>query len=104
MNLAELPLGAVATVTRVGGLGSFRRRLMELGLLPGTRVEVVSVAPLGDPLELLLRGASLSIRRTDALTVEVSPVLVGHIAREAEPRAADKGGLLARSARSPSSS
>jgi hypothetical protein len=44
---------------------------MELGILPGTRVELVRVAPLGDPLELLVRGASLSIRRTEALKVEV---------------------------------
>ena len=72
MNLSELPLGAVATVTRVGGAGSFRRRLMELGLVPGTRVEVRGIAPLGDPLELLVRGASLSIRRSEALSVEVT--------------------------------
>ncbi len=71
MNLAKLPLGSVARVTRVGGAGSFRRRLMELGILPGTRVEVVSAAPLGDPLELLVRGASLSIRREQAESVEV---------------------------------
>ncbi len=72
MNLSELPLGAIAAVTRVGGTGSFRRRLMELGLVPGTRVEVRGVAPLGDPLELLVRGASLSIRRSEALSVEVA--------------------------------
>jgi ferrous iron transport protein A len=72
MNLAELPRGAVANVTHIGGSGSFRRRLMELGLLPGTRVEVVGTAPLGDPLELLVRGSSLSIRRSEALTVEVT--------------------------------
>ncbi len=72
MNLAELAVGAVATVIRVGGCGSFRRRLMELGILPGTRVELVGVAPLGDPLELLVRGASLSIRRNEALEVEVA--------------------------------
>lgn len=58
-------------MVRVGGSGSFRRRLMELGLVPGTRVEIRGVAPLGDPLELLVRGASLSIRRADASAVEV---------------------------------
>lgn len=71
MHLAKLPLGSVARVTRVHGTGSFRRRLMELGILPGTRVEVVSAAPLGDPLELLVRGASLSIRKEQAESVEV---------------------------------
>ncbi len=45
---------------------------MELGLVPGTRVEVIGVAPLGDPLELLLRGSSLSIRRAEAEGVAVS--------------------------------
>ena len=45
---------------------------MELGLVPGTRVEVVGVAPLGDPLELLVRGCSLSIRRTEAEIVHVA--------------------------------
>lgn len=73
MKLAELAQGAIATVAHVGGGGSFRRRMMELGILPGTRVQLVGVAPLGDPLELLVRGASLSIRRAEALTVEVAP-------------------------------
>jgi len=72
MKLAELALGSVAVVVSVGGRGSFRRRLMELGILPGTRVEVVAVAPLGDPLELLVRGSSLSIRRAEALGIDVT--------------------------------
>ena len=58
-------------VTHVAGEGSFRRRLMELGLVPGTRIEVVGIAPLGDPLELLVRGSSLSIRRAEAEGVSV---------------------------------
>lgn len=48
---------------------------MELGVLPGTRVEVMGVAPLGDPIELLVRGSSLSIRRADAECVEVVRLL-----------------------------
>lgn len=92
MKLAVLPQGAIATVTHVGGSGSFRRRLMELGILPGTSVQLVGVAPLGDPLELLVRGASLSIRRAEALTVEVAPVAAGQAASarpESPPEAAD---------------
>ena len=73
MRLAELAVGTEASVTAVSGTGSFRRRLLELGILPGTRVEVLGVAPLGDPLELLVRGASLSIRRADAALVRVTP-------------------------------
>ena len=71
-NLAELGVGDAATIEHVGGERAFRRRLMELGLVPGTRVELVAVAPLGDPLEFLVRGASLSIRRADAAEVRVA--------------------------------
>jgi len=72
MNLAQTRIGQVVTVAHIAGEGSFRRRLMELGLVPGTRVEVIGVAPLGDPLELLVRGSSLSIRRAEARGVSVS--------------------------------
>jgi len=72
MNLAEIRIGQVVTVEHVAGEGSFRRRLMELGLVPGTRVEVVGIAPLGDPMELLVRGGSLSIRRAEAEGVAVT--------------------------------
>ena len=73
MTLAHIGRGRPVTVEYVGGDRAFRRRLMELGLVPGTRVEVVGTAPLGDPLELLVRGCSLSIRRGEALCVTVSP-------------------------------
>src|SRR5450432_448472 len=72
MNLAETRIGQVVTIEHVAGEGSFRRRLMELGLVPGTHVEVVGVAPLGDPLEILVRGGSLSIRRAEAQGVAVT--------------------------------
>lgn len=72
MTLAHVHVGERFTIDRVGGERSFRRRLMELGLVPGTHVELVGVAPLGDPLELLVRGCSLSIRKGEALWVSVS--------------------------------
>jgi ferrous iron transport protein A len=71
MTLADVPLHTPVTLRHVGGPRAFRRRLMELGLLPGTRVEVINVAPLGDPLELRARGARLSIRREEAATLDV---------------------------------
>jgi len=74
MKFAELAPGTSARVTHVGGQGSYRRRLMELGILPGTDIRLVSIAPLGDPLELLVRGASLSIRRAEAEQVDVTVV------------------------------
>jgi Fe2+ transport system protein FeoA len=72
MNLANARLGTTVTIENVSGDGSFRRRLLELGLLPGTKVTVVGVAPLGDPLILHVRGGSLSIRRAEAQLVAVS--------------------------------
>jgi Fe2+ transport system protein FeoA len=71
-TLAELGLGDTATIEHVGGDRAFRRRIMELGFVPGTRVELIGVAPLGDPLEFLVRGSSLSIRRADAAEVRVT--------------------------------
>jgi ferrous iron transport protein A len=65
-TLAELPVGASATVERVVGERRLAVRLMELGLVPGTMVQVERKAPLGDPVELSIRGYGLSIRRADA--------------------------------------
>jgi Fe2+ transport system protein FeoA len=77
MTLGDVPLGTTVIVTAVGGEGAFRRRIMELGLLPGTRVELVRVAPLGDPLELRVRGCSLSMRRDEARSIAVDRVPAG---------------------------
>jgi len=70
-SLATLPLGVDAVVRAVRGSRAIARRLMELGLVPGTRVLVTRVAPLGDPLELHVRNYALSIRRSDALAIEI---------------------------------
>jgi Fe2+ transport system protein FeoA len=74
MTLAEVLLGQTVRVEQIAGERSFRRRLLELGLVPGTRIQLVSVAPLGDPLELLVRGYSLSIRRAEASSVRVAAI------------------------------
>ncbi|HVU02132.1 MAG TPA: FeoA family protein [Polyangiaceae bacterium] len=76
MQLGEVAIGVTVTVTGVGGERAFRRRVMELGVLPGTRVTVVRVAPLGDPIELSVRGCELSIRKGEARCIEVEPPLV----------------------------
>lgn len=70
-SLAGLPVGASAVVRQIRSIRPTARRLMELGLVPGTRVTLTRVAPLGDPLELRVRNYSLSIRRSEALTIEV---------------------------------
>ena len=71
MTLDKLPLGQEAVITAVGGEGALRCRLRDMGLFPTTRVRVEKVAPLGDPLELRVRGYSLSLRKEDAGTIEV---------------------------------
>jgi len=75
-TLADLPVGAEGVVSDVRCPRSVARRLMEMGLLPGTRVRVVRVAPLGDPIELRLRSYSLSIRRQEAASVVLEDVRV----------------------------
>lgn len=74
MTLQELPIGQEARVLAVSGERSFRRRLLELGLTPGTAVRVLRVAPLGDPLELAARGSRLSIRLQEARLVSIDPL------------------------------
>ena len=72
MTLDKLPLGQEAVITAVGGEGALRCRLLDMGLIPKTRVRVEKVAPLGDPLELRVRGYSLSLRKEDAGKIEVA--------------------------------
>jgi len=74
MLLSETKPGQIVQVSGIAGESSFRRRLLELGLVPGTRVELLRVAPLGDPVELLVRGASLSIRKAEACVIAVEPI------------------------------
>jgi ferrous iron transport protein A len=85
MTLADAKLDEPVVVERVGGERSFRRRLMELGLVPGTVVRVHKVAPLGDPLELKARGCTLSIRIAEARTVDVAPSPVRAAEAAGEP-------------------
>ncbi len=72
MTLDKLKIGRTATIVKVNGEGALRRRLLDMGLTPKTRVMVRKIAPLGDPLELCLRGYELSIRKADAGSIEIS--------------------------------
>lgn len=69
--LARVPVGSTAIVSRVSGARRIVRRLLEMGLVPGTPVTVQREAPLGDPVELRVRNYALSIRRADAFGIEV---------------------------------
>ena len=72
MTLDELVIGQEATIVTVGGEKILRRRLLDMGLTPRTKVMIRKVAPLGDPIELRLRGYLLTIRKEDAKQIEVS--------------------------------
>lgn len=69
MTLDQLPPGQSGVLDIVGGEGALRRRLLDMGLTPGTRVTVRKVAPMGDPIELFLRGYVLTIRKDAAANV-----------------------------------
>jgi len=70
-SLSRVPVGSSAVVSRVSGARTVVRRLLEMGLVPGTTVTVQREAPLGDPVEVRVRNYALSIRRADALGIEV---------------------------------
>lgn len=70
-NLRQVACGETVTVVKLHGDGALRRRIMDMGLTKGTQVYVRKVAPLGDPVELTVRGYELSIRKADAEMIEV---------------------------------
>jgi Fe2+ transport system protein FeoA len=70
-TLAEIPLGRAVIIREVGGNNAFRRRLLELGLVPGTQVKIVTIAPLGDPLRIAIRDGEWSMRRAEAAQITV---------------------------------
>ncbi len=74
MKLDGLAFGSTARVRQVLGEDEISLRLLEMGLTPGVEVHLVGAAPLGDPLELIVRGYRLSVRRTEAARVEVDPL------------------------------
>lgn len=70
-TLGEVSVGESAVIVKLHGEGPLRRHLMDLGLIKGTPFKVVKVAPLGDPVEISVRGYELSIRKEEAAIVEV---------------------------------
>ena len=70
-TLRDVKIGQTAVIRRLHGEGALKRRIMDMGLTKGTEVYVRKVAPLGDPLELTVRGYELSLRKADAETIEV---------------------------------
>ena len=71
MTLDKLPIGKEAVITAVGGEGALRCRLLDMGLIPKTKIVIKKVAPMGDPLEIRVRSYELTIRKEDAQKIEV---------------------------------
>ena len=71
MTLDELPVGHSGVITAVGGEGILRCRLLDMGLIPQTRIRVSKIAPMGDPMELFLRGYTLTLRKEDAHSITI---------------------------------
>ena len=71
MTLRDLKPGESGTIKTVGGKGALRRRLLEMGLTPGAKLSVQKTAPLGDPMEIRVRGYHLTLRKDDAGEIEI---------------------------------
>lgn len=70
-TLGDIAVGKAATIVKVHGEGALRRRILDLGLTKGASVSIRKVAPLGDPMQVTVRGSEISIRKADASFVEV---------------------------------
>ena len=71
MTLDKLAIGRQAVITAVGGEGELRCRLLDMGLIPKTKVKMLKRAPMGDPLDIVLRGYELTLRIEDAKNIEI---------------------------------
>ena len=74
MTLRDAQVGSTVVVTKIEGDSAYKRRIMDMGITKGTQIFVRKVAPLGDPVEVTVRGYELSLRRDDAESVEVVTV------------------------------
>ena len=70
-NLRNVPVGSTAKVVKIHGEGAVKRRIMDMGITRGVEIFVRKVAPLGDPIEVTVRGYELSLRKADAESIEV---------------------------------
>ena len=87
MTLKELETGCSAVITEVGGAGALRQHFLDMGVIPGTEVTLVKLAPMGDPMELMLHGYELTLRLEDAAKIKIEPVKQKKEKPESEPKA-----------------
>lgn len=71
MTLGDAKVGSTVTVTKIEGDGAYKRRIMDMGITKGSELYIRKVAPLGDPVEITVRGYELSVRKNDAQCVQV---------------------------------
>lgn len=71
MTLKEARVGSTVTVTKLTGTGAVKRRIMDMGITKGVEIHIRKVAPLGDPIEVTVRGYELSLRKEDAAMIQV---------------------------------
>ena len=71
MTIDNLKIGQSGVISRVGGEGPLRLRFLDMGLIPGTKVTLRKIAPMGDPIQIALRGYELTIRREDAAKIDL---------------------------------
>ncbi len=103
-TLRQAKPGESAVITKVGGEGAIRQHFLDMGLVPGTEAEVIKYAPMGDPVEIMIRGYSLTLRLEEADKIEIKPMLrvedEDEIKKRDEtarpPRKLDIGGLIGR--------
>ena len=76
MTIDDLKIGQSGTINQVGGEGPLRLRFLDMGLIPGTRVTLRKVAPMGDPIQIQVRGYELTIRREDAAQITLKEASV----------------------------
>ena len=74
MTLNDVEIGNSCTVVKLNDVGEIRRRIMDMGITKGATISVRKIAPLGDPIDVTVRGYHLSLRRSDAENIEVVPV------------------------------
>lgn len=80
MTLNDLKIGDRARILSVGGEGALRNRLIDMGLIPRTELTLRKIAPMGDPIEIRLRGYELTLRREDAAKITVEKADGGEVA------------------------
>ncbi|NLI30875.1 MAG: ferrous iron transport protein A [Nitrospiraceae bacterium] len=74
MTLVELKPGQKGRIVQIGGLGPLKRRLMDMGVVPGEEISIEKTAPLGDPIEVRIKSYNLSLRKNEAKEIQVEAV------------------------------